>query len=122
MTGDLPKEVTLKRAFGDFIVIGNHLKRILSKEYSMISKKAFLTLAGVILLMPSPDREETIRILNTRNNYAADDQRVVNEHLIRHPSNYDLAKHIVCTEGNPPEEISTEVLQWVRSNGWTYEP
>ena len=76
----------------------------------------------VILLMPSPDREETIRILNARNNYAADDQRVVNEHLIRHHSNYDLAKHIVYTEGKTPEDTSTEVLQWVRNNGWMYEP
>jgi len=75
----------------------------------------------IVLLMPSPDQDESIRILHSRNSYAGDDQRAVNEHFIRHHSNYDLAKHIVYTEGKTPEETTAEVLQWARSNGWTYE-
>jgi len=74
----------------------------------------------VILLLPSPDKEESIRILNARNKYASDDQRVVNEFFVRHPSNYDLAKHVVYTQDKTPEETCDEVLSWVRSNGWTY--
>ena len=76
----------------------------------------------VILLMPSPDKEESIRILNARNNYASDDQRAVNEHFIHHHSNYDLAKHIVYTMDKTPEQTCDEILQYVRSHGWRYEP
>jgi len=76
----------------------------------------------VILLMPSPDKEESIRILNERNDYTADEHRVVNEHFVRHHSNYDLAKHIVYTKDKTPEQTADEVLNWAISNGWTYEP
>lgn len=76
----------------------------------------------VVLLLPSPDMDESIRILDTRNTYASDDQREVNEHFIRHHSNYNLAKHIVYTKNKTPEETCDEILQWVRSHGWTYEP
>ncbi|HKJ39530.1 MAG TPA: hypothetical protein VJ972_12200 [Anaerolineales bacterium] len=75
----------------------------------------------IILLMPNPDKDESIRILHARNAYVSDDQWAVNELFIRHHSNYDLAKHIVYTEGKTPEETADEVLQWARSNGWTYE-
>lgn len=75
----------------------------------------------VILLMPTPDKDKTIRILHARNFYASDEQREVNELFVYHHSNYDLAKHIVYTEGKTPEDTSAEVLQWVRDNGWTYE-
>jgi len=76
----------------------------------------------VVLLMPTPDQDESIHILHARNTYVSDDQWAVNEHFVRHHSNYDLAKHIVYTEGKMPEDTCAEVLQWVRSNGWTYEP
>ncbi|HSG43552.1 MAG TPA: hypothetical protein VLA72_10405 [Anaerolineales bacterium] len=76
----------------------------------------------IILLMPTPDKDESIRILHARNTYATDAQWAVNEHLVRHHSNYDLAKHIVYTQGKTPEDTSDEVLQWVNNNGWTYEP
>lgn len=75
----------------------------------------------VVLLMPTPDKEESIKKLHARNSYATDDQRAVNELFVRHHSNYDLAKHIVYTEGKSPEDICDEVLQWVRKNGWTYD-
>jgi shikimate kinase len=76
----------------------------------------------VVLLMPTPDQDESIQILHARNTYASEDQWAVNEHFIRHHSNYDLAKHIVYTEGKTPEDTSAEVLQWVRENGWKYDP
>jgi shikimate kinase len=74
----------------------------------------------IVLLMPTPDKDESIRILHDRNDYVSDDQFAVNEHFIRHHSNYDLAKHIVYTDGKTPEETSDEVLQLVKNNGWTY--
>ncbi|HKI55193.1 MAG TPA: hypothetical protein VJ987_13780 [Anaerolineales bacterium] len=76
----------------------------------------------IILLMPTPDQDESIQILHARNTYVSDDQWAVNELFVRHHSNYDLAKHIVYTEGKTPEDTSAEVLQWARSNGWKYEP
>jgi shikimate kinase len=76
----------------------------------------------VVLLLPSPDQDESIRTLDARNTYDSEDQREVNEHLVRHRSNYELAKHIVYTNGRTPEETCDEVLTWVRNNGWTYEP
>jgi len=76
----------------------------------------------VVLLLPSPDLEESIQILHARNTYASDDQRAVNEHLVRHHSNYDLAKFIAYTKGKTPEETCDDVLTWARSNGWSYEP
>jgi shikimate kinase len=76
----------------------------------------------VILLMPSPDKEESIHILHARNAYASEEQWAVNELFVRHHSNYDLAKYIAYTKDKSPEETCDEILQWVRSNGWTYEP
>jgi shikimate kinase len=76
----------------------------------------------VILLLPSPDQDESIRILNSRNTYDTDDQRHINEHFIRDHSNYDLAKYIAYTKDKSPEQTCDEILQWVRSNGWMYEP
>jgi len=76
----------------------------------------------VVLITPSPDKEESIRILHERNKYASEEQWSVNELLVRHHSNYGLAKHIVYTKDKTPEQTCDEILQWVRSNGWTYEP
>lgn len=76
----------------------------------------------VVLLMPTPDKDESIKILHARNAYVSEAQWAVNEHFIHHHSNYDLAKHIVYTEGKTPEDTSAEVLQWARGNGWKHEP
>jgi len=69
----------------------------------------------VILLLPSPDPDESIRVLDARNNYASPDQRDVNELFVRHHSNYDLAKHIVYTKDKTPDQVCEEVFQWVTS-------
>jgi len=76
----------------------------------------------VVLLLPSPNLDESIDILNARSTYDSDAQREVNEHLVRHHSNYDLAKHTIYTKDKMPEETCDDVLQWVRENGWMYEP
>ena len=71
----------------------------------------------VVLLIPSPDPDESIRILHTRNHYDSDGQREVNEHLVRHSSNYDLAKHIVYTKNKDLDQVCDEVYQWVMITG-----
>lgn len=75
----------------------------------------------VILLLPSPDREESIRILHARIDYASEEQSEINEHFIRHHSNYDLAKYTAYNKDKTPDETCDEVLEWVKSNGWVYE-
>lgn len=76
----------------------------------------------VVLLIPSPDKEESIEILHTRNHYDSDGQREVNEHLVRHPANYELAKLIVYTKDKELDQICSEIFQWVQSDGGFYEP
>jgi len=76
--------------------------------------------AHIVLLTPAPDQEESIRILHARNSYASDDQRIVNEHFIRHHSNYDLAKHIIHTKDKDPDQICAEVYKWVMNTGGSY--
>jgi hypothetical protein len=72
--------------------------------------------AHVILLLPSPDPDESLQVLNARAEKASNEQREVNEHFIRHHSNYDLAKRIVYTKGKTPEETCDEILQWAMSH------
>jgi len=66
-------------------------------------------------LIPSPDKEESIEILHSRNDYDSDGQREVNEHFVRHHSNYDLAKHIVYTKDRESDQICDEIFQWAIS-------
>jgi shikimate kinase len=68
----------------------------------------------VILLLPSPDLNESIQILNARNEHDTESQREVNEHFVRHHSNYDLAKLIVYTKDRTPEETCEEIIKWLR--------
>ena len=66
---------------------------------------------NVILLLPSPDPEESIAILNEREESLREMKPNINEHFVRHRSNYDLAKHTVYTKGKTPEETCEEILR-----------
>lgn len=68
---------------------------------------------NIVLLLPSPDLNESVQILNERNEYVPDGNLNINEHFVRHPSNYDLAKFMVYTKANTPEETCNEILQLV---------
>jgi hypothetical protein len=74
----------------------------------------------VVLLIPSPDPDEAIEILHAHNHYDSDGQREVNEHLVRHHCNYDLAKHTVYTKNKDADQVCDEVYQWVMSRGGLY--
>jgi shikimate kinase len=64
----------------------------------------------VILVLPSPDKDKSIRILNERTGGSVSEGFDFHEHFVRHHSNYDLAKHIVYTEGKTPEETCAEIV------------
>ena len=66
---------------------------------------------NVVLILPSPDRDESVRLLAERTDTKLSPTDFdINEHFVRHHSNYDLAKHIVYTKGKSPEETRDEIL------------
>ncbi len=75
----------------------------------------------VILLLPSPDLDESVEILNSRfaqtlaDEGAKVDSKIftVNEHFVKHPSNRLLAKLTVYTSGKTPDETCAEILRYV---------
>jgi adenylate kinase family enzyme len=81
-------------------------------------QQALAAYPNVVLLLPSPDPAESIRVLNERT------QDLVgtfsqgfnwNEYFVRHPSNYALAKHVVYTQDKTPDETCDEILSRVRA-------
>jgi shikimate kinase len=64
----------------------------------------------VILLLPSPDKDESIEILNEREEFLREMKPNINEHFIKHHSNYDLAKFTIYTKGKTPQETCVEIL------------
>lgn len=76
-------------------------------------KQALEPYPHVVLLLPSADLDESISILNERNDYVADGTPNINELFVRHSSNYQLAKLTVYTKGKAPAESCNEVLERV---------
>ena len=68
--------------------------------------------ANVVLLLPSPDLDESVRLLRERDKETVGGVDLV-EHLVRHDSNYELANHTIITAGKTPDEIHDEILQQV---------
>jgi len=81
-------------------------------------QQALAPYPSVILLLPSPDPDESVRILNARfTQLLADDVGEVdprllemNEQFVRHPSNSVLAKMVVYTNGKTPEQTCSEII------------
>jgi shikimate kinase len=69
--------------------------------------------SNIVLLLPSSDLDESVQILNERNEYVPDGSLNINEHFVRHPSNYELAKFTVYTKEKTPAETCNEILQLV---------
>lgn len=77
----------------------------------------------VILLLPSPDLDQSVEILNKRfsdlqlREVGRVDEELLrlNEYFILHPSNQKLAKKTFYTEGKSPEETCREIFDWIQS-------
>ncbi|MBZ0285628.1 MAG: shikimate kinase [Anaerolineae bacterium] len=73
---------------------------------------------NVILLLPSPDLDESAAILNDRfeklvlKEVGHVDPALfeVNTQFVKHPSNHKLAKIVVYTNGKTPDETCAEIL------------
>lgn len=76
--------------------------------------------SNVILLMPSFDLDESVQILKERNLGRPAVFYDINEHFVRHPSNYKLAKFTVYTKGKTPEETCNEILNLVDNGSINY--
>ena len=74
-------------------------------------RKVLKPYSNIVLLLPSSDLDESVKILNERNQYMPDGSLNINEHFVRHPSNYQLAKFTVYTKAKTPKETCNEVLQ-----------
>lgn len=70
--------------------------------------------AYIFLLLPSPDREQSLQILSGRDETARE-LADVNRHFLEHHSNYDLAKSIIYTEEKTPAEICEEILKKINT-------
>lgn len=73
-------------------------------------QRALTPYPHIFLLLPSPDPDESIAILNEREEFLREMQPNINEHFIRHYSDYDLAKFIVYTNGKTPEQTCDEII------------
>ncbi len=74
---------------------------------------------NVILLLPSPDMDESVEILKSRlirmlteaGKAFTEELFELNEYFVRHPANYRFAKQIVYTKDKAPVEIRDELVQ-----------
>lgn len=73
-------------------------------------QKALEPYRNVVLLLPSADFDESVRILKERRGEIVDNGFDFAEHFVRHHSNHDLAKLVVYTKDKTPEQSRDEIL------------
>jgi shikimate kinase len=84
-------------------------------------QKALLPFQYVILILPSPDLDRSVEIVNQRfsqlliNEVGKIDPELLalNEHFVRHPSNSLLAKKTFYTEGRSAKKTCQAILDWI---------
>ncbi len=88
-------------------------------------EKALQPIKHVILILPSPNIDQSVEIVNQRfsdfllNEVGKIDSELLqlNYHFVHHPSNQLLAKKTFYTDGKTPGEVCQEILDWVQANG-----
>jgi hypothetical protein len=89
------------------------------KELFARVKNALAPYPNVILLLPSPDMDESVEILKNRlirmltevGKEFTNELFELNEYFVKHPSNRQLAKLVIYTKKKTPEEICDELVQ-----------
>jgi len=79
----------------------------------------------VIQILPSPDVDRSVEIVNQRfsemliNEVGKIDPELLalNEHFVRHPSNGLLAKKTVFTDGKSVKATCQEIADWIKKEG-----
>lgn len=77
-------------------------------------RHALAPFRNVAFLLPSPDLDEAVRLLNAQNGGMIDQGVDFNEQFIKHHSNHDLATIVVYTKGKTPEDVAAELESRVR--------
>lgn len=77
-------------------------------------ERALAPFPNVILILPTPSKEESIKILRARAGAVESGGMDFHEHFVRHHSSYDLAKYIVYTKNKSPQESCEEIMTMVR--------
>ncbi len=77
-------------------------------------QKVLVSYDNVVLILPSLDIKESLQILNERNGGIVNDVSKLNEHFIKHHSNYDLAKFIVYNKDKSLEETCDEIISIIK--------
>jgi len=85
-------------------------------------QNALALLDYVILLLPSPNLDESVDILNARFSKLLErevgkvDPKLLdlNDHFVKHPSNQRLAKMTIYTQDKSPEETCDEILEKIK--------
>ncbi|MEO1375623.1 MAG: shikimate kinase [Cyanobacteria bacterium J06635_10] len=72
-------------------------------------------LTHVILLLYSPDTEESLRVLEEKNTAIVNGMQI-NEHFVKHHSNHDLANYIIYTKDRTPKQTCEDVLNKINPN------
>lgn len=88
-------------------------------------EKALEPIKHVILILPSPNLDQSVEVVNQRfsdlllNEVGKVDQELLqlNSHFVNHPSNQLLAKKTFFTDGKNPGEVCQEILDWLQSPG-----
>ncbi len=74
-------------------------------------RKALQPYENVILLLPCPDLDESVRILRARHGEYTSHGMDFHEHFVKHSSNHALAKVVVYTNEKTPAETCDEILR-----------
>lgn len=82
------------------------------------ARRALEPYTNVVRLLPSPDVEESMRILDERTGYRPEMGFNINRHFVTHHSNGDLATLTVYTQGHTPDDMCDEILRWVQRSAW----
>ncbi len=65
---------------------------------------------NVVLVLPSPDADESIRVLRRRLAQPSDDDFDLTAYAVNHPANRLLARLVVYTQGKTPAATCDEIL------------
>ena len=90
------------------------------------ARKLLAPYSNVVLILPSPDLDESATILRERTRDIAWLNRIrrqngfdMNERFLRHRSNFDLAKFTVYTENKTPRQTADEILELLKMHATT---
>jgi hypothetical protein len=85
-----------------------------SREQFARVRQALAPYRNTMLLLPSPDVVESLRILRERDTDPPSDLNFdFNAHFLHHHGYYDLARFVVYTQGRSPQETCDEIFRLV---------